>query len=215
MGTKKSLAVAKTVSIIGFAMLLICTYGLRSEVLKLNRIKFSADEEIAINQAERYRETHPQRVAAHVVELKQHEMQKAHYERQMEHYNMLIELQQADLEEYSRLSTDGGLEFPPLPRVPRMPSPPEPPGIQDRLVEINTKFAAQRFHYFDMTAKLTWVACIGAIALAGGLMYLLMFDVNGSRVFYVIILLISFVFMIGPSFHTIMSAIVGFLQMPT
>jgi hypothetical protein len=66
-----------------------------------------------------------------------------------------------------------------------------------------------------MTGKLTWVACIGALALVGGLLYLLMFDVDGRRLYYVIVLLISFVFLIGPSFHTILSTIVGFLEMPT
>jgi|TARA_B110001454_G_C12413987_1_gene306441 hypothetical protein len=57
-------------------------------------------------------------------------------------------------------------------------------------------------------------ACIAALSLVGGLLYLLMFDVEGKRIFYIIILVLSFVFMTGPSCHSIMSAVAGFLQAP-
>jgi len=40
------------------------------------------------------------------------------------------------------------------------------------------------------------------------------FDGGNQRAFYLAVLILSFVFMIGPSFHSIMSAIVGFLHAP-
>ncbi len=44
MSNSRCLAVAKVVAILGFAVLLSSTYFLRTEVLKLNEIRFSADE---------------------------------------------------------------------------------------------------------------------------------------------------------------------------
>jgi len=41
-----------------------------------------------------------------------------------------------------------------------------------------------------------------------------MFDPEGKKIFYLILLVMSFIFMIGPSFHSLMSALVGFLQAP-
>ena len=61
---------------------------------------------------------------------------------------------------------------------------------------------------------MNWIAWLAALLLVGSLLYLLMFDTEGKRIFYVVLLLLSFVFMIGPSFHSIMSAIVGFLRAP-
>ena len=43
---------------------------------------------------------------------------------------------------------------------------------------------------------------------------LLMFDVNGQRWHYLVALVISFVFLIGPAFHSIMTGIIGFLEEP-
>ena len=48
--TQRLLPAAKVLALIGFVLLLFCTYGLRSEVLKLNRIRFSADEAIAADE---------------------------------------------------------------------------------------------------------------------------------------------------------------------
>ncbi len=65
-----------------------------------------------------------------------------------------------------------------------------------------------------MTSRLNWVAWIAATALVGGLLYLIMFDPAGGRIIYFALLVMSFVFMIGPAFHSIISAIVGFLEPP-
>ena len=91
---------------------------------------------------------------------------------------------------------------------------PRSPEVRDQLAKINAEFRAQQFRYFDRTSSLNWVACAAALSLVGGLLYLLMFDNGGRRVFYFVILLLSFVFMIGPSLHSMMSALVGFLRAP-
>jgi hypothetical protein len=182
-------------------------------VLKLNRIRFSADEAVAARKLKQFRDSYPDRLVGHERQLKQHELQLDHHRREMDHYEKLLELHQSDFKEYAALAKEGGLEFPDLPRVPSKPSRPEPPGIRDQLAEINAEFAAQRFHYFDATSRFNWMACAGAIALVGRLLYLRMFDVNGSRIFHVIILAVRFVFMFGTFFHTILSSIVGFMKM--
>ena len=50
--------------------------------------------------------------------------------------------------------------------------------------------------------------------LVGGLVYLLMFDANGQRWHYLVALTISFVFLIGPAFDSIITGIIGFLEEP-
>jgi len=45
--------------------------------------------------------------------------------------------------------------------------------------------------------------------LTGGLFYLLMFDTEGKRLFYGVGLVLSFVFLIGPTFHSVLTAIVA------
>jgi hypothetical protein len=52
------------------------------------------------------------------------------------------------------------------------------------------------------------------LLLVGGLVSLLMFDTHGQRWHYLAALLLSFVFLIGPSFHSIITAIIGFLEEP-
>ncbi|MDA7681854.1 hypothetical protein N8603_05655 [Verrucomicrobiales bacterium] len=80
--------------------------------------------------------------------------------------------------------------------------------------KIGIEFRDQQFKYFSSTSKLNWVSCLAALSLVGGLLYLLMFDLEGKRIFYLVLIVLSFVFMIGPSFHSLMSALAGFLQAP-
>lgn len=56
---------------------------------------------------------------------------------------------------------------------------------------------------------MAWIAALG---LCGALLYLLMFDLEGQRMFYVVILVLSFVFMIGPVMQWLLTGIVGLLQ---
>jgi len=42
-----------------------------------------------------------------------------------------------------------------------------------------------------------------------------MFESGNQRLIYLAVLLLSFVFMIGPAFHSILSAIVGILKAPS
>ena len=58
------------------------------------------------------------------------------------------------------------------------------------------------------------IACLAALSLVGGLLYLLMFDLNSNRLFYFMILVLSFMFLIGPSLQSVMSAIVGLMHGP-
>ena len=48
----------------------------------------------------------------------------------------------------------------------------------------------------------------------GGLIYLLMIDANGQHWHHSVALVISFVFLIGPAFHAILTGIIGFLEEP-
>ncbi|MHC4178610.1 MAG: hypothetical protein ACYSWU_13950 [Planctomycetota bacterium] len=203
MSSERSLALAKVTAMLGFLVLLSSTYYLRSEVLTLNRINFSADETRAKYELDQLDKDFPHEKERHQVALKNHELQ-------MEHYEEMLELYQSDYDEYARRLKD---KYKP-PQLPQKPQPPKPPEYKQELSKINAQFRAQKHHYFQTTSVLNWVALVAALCLVGGLLCLIMFDTANGRLMYVFCLVLSFVFMIGPSFHSIMSAIVGFLQAP-
>jgi hypothetical protein len=200
---KKDIAIAKYTTISAFLVLLFSTYYLRSQVLKLNTIRLSSEN---IRMEEVRRETEE----SLPVRQKEYELRMTHYQTEKKHYEDMLDLYQTDYEEYVKRTKD---KFAP-PRMPRKPTKPVSPELSDKLVKVGVEFRDQQYHYFSSTSKLNWIACIAALSLVGGLLYLLMFDLEGKRIFYIIILVLSFIFMIGPSFHSIMSAVVGFLQAP-
>jgi hypothetical protein len=200
---KVLLSTVKCVTIAAFLVTLSATYYLRGEVLKLNRIRFSSENVRAEETLREMKESYPVRVAEHQVHLK-------NYELQMEHYQEMLELYRSNYEEYVRRLKDS---YRP-PQLPQKPQKPRSPELSDQLAKINAEFRAQQFHYFDATSGLNWVCCVSAMVLVGGLLLLLMFETGNQRFFYLAVLILSFVFMIGPSFHSIMSAIVGFLHAP-
>jgi len=200
MSNSKPIVVAKIMALLGFLALVVCTYYLRSEVLALSHIRFSADEVRAANDC---RESYPDR-------MKQHEAGLKHYELQTEHYREMLNLYQDNYDEYVKRIEDK-FQLPHLPNAPRKPTPPD---VSEKLYEINTDFRTRKNQYFATSSRLNWLACAAALMLVGGLIYLLMFETNGQRWHYLVALVISFVFLIGPAFHSIMTGIIGFLEEP-
>jgi len=203
MSNPRNLLVAKASALLGFLVLVTCSYYLRSEVLALSHIKFSADELRAANQLKDRRESYPDRVKQHESALKQ-------YELELKHYQEMRDLFENDYDEYVKRIKD---KFQP-PHPPGKPNKPDPPEVADQFYEINAEFRARKNRYFRTTSQLNWVACLAALMVVGGLLYLLMFDANGQRWHYLVALVISFVFLIGPAFHSIISGIIGFLKEP-
>lgn len=200
----KTLPVIKCVTIAAFMVTLCTTYYLRSEVLKLNKIRFSSENVRAEENLREMKESYPIRVT-------EHEVQTKNYDLQMEHYQEMLGLYRTDYNEYVRRLKD---HYKP-PQLPQKPQKPRSPELSDQLAKINAEFRAQQFHYFDSTSRLNWVCCASALVLVGGLLLLIMFETGNQRILYLAVLILSFVFMIGPSFHSIMSAIVGFLRAPS
>lgn len=199
------IGLAKVCAWLGFLVLLSSSYYLRTEVLALNRIRFSADEARADYELKRLKEMNPERIERYQVELKNYQLQLANYQR-------LSELYEKDLVQYLELTKDN--PQPQAPQMPIRPQPPEPPEVRERLSQINLEFRTRKYHYFVMTSRLNWVAWIAAVSLTGGLLFLLLFERSGPRLIYLSVLLLSFIFLIGPSFHSILSAVVGFLEAP-
>ena len=181
-----------------------------------------------IRSKERY-ETAKKNYQASLVRRKQrYEAAQKNYELQEKHYRRMLNLYTTDYDAYVKAIKDKFKppqlpveptppELPPEPTPPEMqvpPRPPRSPEYKQQLMEINTEFRAQKHHYFQATSVLNWVAMAGALCLVGGLVYLLMFDTANGRLIYFFVMVLSFVFLIGPSFHSIMSAIVGFLEAP-
>ena len=198
-----SIKLAKFITIISFLVLLFSTYFLRSKVLELNTIRMSSQNVMAEEAEKNLSESLPERTKEYQNSLKQYEIKKKHYDE-------MLDLYESDYEEYVKRIKD---KFVP-PSMPRSPSKPVSPELSDEMQKIAIEFRKKQSHYFESTSKLNWVSCVAALALVGGLLYLLLFDLEGKRLFYVVLLVLSFIFMIGPSFHSIMSALAGFLQAP-
>ena len=203
MTNDRFLTPAKLITIAGFVVLLSTTYYLRTEVLTLNKIRLSSDEARAEYQLEQFKENFPR-------EEKRYKVATGNYELQMEHYEEMLNLYLTNTEEYMRRVERG---YRP-PQMPSRPTPPEPPQYKQKLAEINVEFRARKHHYFEVTSVLNWVAMVAALSLVAGLLYLTLFDTANGRIGYIIVLSLSFIFLIGPSFHSIISAIVGFLKAP-
>jgi hypothetical protein len=201
---KRHIGIAKCLSLLAFLVLLFTTYFLRSEVLDLTRIRFSAENVRADETAREVEEGHTELVA-------EYEARTKNYEVQMKHYRKMLRLYSEDYDKYVQRLQD---KYAP-PQIPRKPSRPRPPEVSEKLAAIDGAFRRRQHEYFDKTSRMNWVACGAALALVGGLLYLLMFDIEGKRLFYVVILVLSFVFMIGPSFHSILSGIVSLMRPPS
>ncbi len=198
-----SIKLAKFITIISFLVLLFSTYFLRSKVLELNTIRMSSQNVMAEETEKNLNNSLPQRTKEYENKLKQYEIQKKHYDE-------MLDLYQSDYEEYVKRIKD---KFVP-PRMPPNPVKPLSPEISDEMQKISIEFRKKQSHYFESTSRMNWVSCVAALTLVGGLLYLLLFDLQGKRLFYMVLLVLSFIFMIGPSFHSLMSALAGFLQAP-
>ena len=198
-----SIKLAKFITIISFLVLLFSTYFLRSKVLELNTIRMSSQNVMADETEKNLNNSLPQRTKEYENKLKQYEIQKKHYDE-------MLDLYQSDYEEYVKRIKD---KFVP-PRMPPNPVKPLSPEISDEMQKISIEFRKKQSHYFESTSRMNWVSCVAALTLVGGLLYLLLFDLQGKRLFYMVLLVLSFIFMIGPSFHSLMSALAGFLQAP-
>ena len=198
-----SIKLAKFITIISFLVLLFSTYFLRSKVLELNTIRMSSQNVMAEETEKNLNDSLPQRTKEYESKLKQYEIQKKHYDE-------MLDLYQSDYEEYVKRIKD---KFVP-PRMPPNPVKPLSPEISDEMQKISIEFRKKQSHYFESTSRMNWISCVAALTLVGGLLYLLLFDLQGKRLFYMVLLVLSFIFMIGPSFHSLMSALAGFLQAP-
>ena len=203
MSNQKWITKAKLMVLLGFLFLIVSTYYLRSEVLALSHIKFSADAFRSANELEQLRESYPDRVKQYEAEVKDYEIKQKHYRKMLEIYqNHYDEYVKRNKEEYG------------TPRPPDAPEKPQTPEVAEKIFEINANFRARKHQYFEVSRILVWLACIAALMLVGGLVYLLLFDDQGQRWHYLAALVISFVFLIGPAFHSIMTGIIGFLREP-
>lgn len=204
MSAERRIVFAKLSTIVGFLTLLIITYWLRAEVLGLSRIRFSADQKKVELEEKNQRESFPDR-------QKEHEVAVKNYELQVKHYDKMMEVYVRDLDEYAALEKNR-IQPPQLPHRPAAPSAPE---VTDQFRTIQTEFIQRRYRYFVISEYGNWIACLAALSLVGGLLYLIMFDLNSNRLFYFLLLVLSFVFLIGPSLQSVMSALIGLMHGPS
>jgi hypothetical protein len=197
------IASVKLAAIAAFLVTLGATYTLRSEVLELNEIRFSADHARAEQRLRDLEASRALRIAEHQAQLQHHEIQETHYAE-------MLELYRNDYTAYvTRLEDD--YRPPPLPT---RPQPPKDPALGEQLVEANAAFTAKQHEYFATTQRLNRVGGASGLLLVGCLLALILFDSGYQRALYFATLVLSFTFMIGPSFHSLLSAVVGVLEAP-
>jgi hypothetical protein len=197
------LVLIKLVTVAAFLVTLSTTYYLRCEVLKLSEIRSSSESRRAEEDLKERRASYGQRLADYEAQVRQYDIESTHYQE-------MLGLFKNNYDEYVRRLAD---KYSP-PQPPRRPQKPQSPEISDKFAKISADFRAQQHHYFAASARLNWVAGASAMVLVAGLLLLIMFDTAGPRLLYLAVLVLSFVFMIGLSFHSILSAIVGFMQAP-
>ncbi|MCB9796397.1 MAG: hypothetical protein H6741_27185 [Alphaproteobacteria bacterium] len=201
---ERLLNLARLSSLLGILTLLVSSYVLRSEVITLSAMHLDADAVRARGNLDAHEESYADRVAVF-------EMQQAHYEVQLQHYRDMLALYESDYDAYVLRLEDA---FVPPP-MPERPTPPRSPSVEAELYEINTAFRERRAEYFHRLAGLNVVAAGAALATVGGLVFLLLFDDRGRWWIYLALLSVSFVFLIGPAFHAMLTGLIGALHAPT
>ncbi len=200
---QKLLPAVKLTAVVAFLVTLGATFNLRSEVLELSEIRFSAD---SARSEQRLRELEESRD----LRLAEYEAKRQHHEIRVDHYRSMLELYRNDYAAYVRRLED---EY----RPPSLPSPPQPPSdpqLGEQLAKANAAFTAKQHEYFATTQRLNWISSASSLLLVGCLLFLILFDRGYQRGLYFATLVLSFVFMIGPSFHSVLSAVVGVLEAP-
>jgi hypothetical protein len=105
----RHLTIAKCVTVVAFMVTLSTTYYLRSEVLALSRIRFSAENLQAEENIKQLKESYPVRVAEHEAATRQ-------YELQMDHYEEMLHLYRTDYDGYVQRLKDK-YQPPDLPQI--------------------------------------------------------------------------------------------------
>ncbi len=194
---------AKLAALFGLVVLVSSTYFLRREVLDLAHLQFTAELAQAEHQLTQLHESHDDRVAHYEAELKNYELQK-------QHYDTMLELYRTDYFSYAQRLED---DFVP-PSLPYAPVAPQAPEVAEELFAYNTEFRARKLQYFTSVRSLNVVSWIAAISLVGGLCILILFDEKGPRWLYFAALGMSFTFLIGPAFHSMLTGAVGLMPGP-
>ena len=201
---KLFLAIAKPLVVFSFVTTLFATYFMRSEMLSLNKLRYAAEKmnaEFAVKEAE---ESFPQKLQRHEVELKNYRLQIENFEKQLKLY-------QTDYEAYVRTNKSGSVQ---PPKLPFFPDKPRPPSYRQEILQLQSQFRGQQLDYYSKSQTMNWILCASAMLLTGSLVFLILFETGAQKIAYLAVLVVSFVFMIGPSFHSILTALIGILEPP-
>ncbi|MEM1354242.1 MAG: hypothetical protein AAGC44_14755 [Planctomycetota bacterium] len=192
----RAIVAAKIIVIVCMAMLLLTTYMLRSRVLNMVGQYINAENIVAEEQMSRFTSSSKERQQAYEAGL-------VRYQVQVQRYRDLLDMYENDFETYQQQMRDGR---PPMaPPVPTRPNPPRTPEVQEQLAKTHTQFRKTRDSYFATARTLNLLVGLCAIGLIGGILFLIMFDANQPRFAYLVVLVISFVFVVGPALHSAMT----------
>lgn len=193
------LKAVRWITVSGFVILLFTVYILRAQVVEITAMKYRVEDESRKVSDRRYEENFELR-------KKDYELQKQAYQMRVAHYNKMVKRFQEDYDTYRKE------RHPEAPIPPRLPEPPSNPEEQKKVRELTTEFIAHRFGFYTTLYILCFVNLLGAAMLVGGIVTLILFERPKGRLAWLGLLVLSFVFLIGPAFHTILSALVGWLK---
>lgn len=203
---KHAIVTAKIFVILSLLCLLSTTYFLRSRLLDLVDHLIDGQNVQAQERMDRFRASEEDRQAEYDAALSRFETGK-------ERFRSLLELYQEDLEAYREQTNEGKVTQPPP--SPQKPHPPSAPATQQQLAEIHQEFREARTRYFALASGLNSLVGIFSLLLVGGLVFLIFFETSGPRAVYVVILGLSFVFLIGPALHSALTFVAYDLRPPT
>jgi hypothetical protein len=203
---QKAVTAAKVVAMLAMLCLLGTTYVLRSRILTLVSHLMAGQDIVANEQMDRF-------VAGEADREEEYDIALARHEVEMERYESELKLFQEDPEAYLERTFEGRPAIPPM--IPEKPSPPRTPEVQRELAELNQAFRSARSSYFSLATGLNAFVGFCALSLVGSLLFLILFDAGASKVTYVVLLVLSFAFIIGPALHTALTTMAYQLNAPT
>lgn len=212
---KSAIVTAKTLVIVSFVVLLATTYTMRSQLINLIWHIIKAEDIHLTTQLDRFKEGKATRET-------EYEINKARFDKAIAEYLEQLRaaalpssndqakdqasryaLQQQDLAEHTWTQM--------LSNRPRLGMSPE---TREQLATVHDDFRRQQMAYFGAARTINWLIGLCAIALVTGILFLLMFEPGANRGAYVVVLVLSFVFFIGPAFYNALHVVAWRLSPP-
>jgi hypothetical protein len=205
------LVIPKITVVLSIVGLLATSYFLRWNVLTLINHSMAAAEIAADERAARFREGSQARSEAFAAELARYKLSMEKYLAALTATNKKVE---QTPEEQRQAAYREQQQYQRETQVPPKPTLEQSPETRERIATISDQFRQDQVKFFTVATRLNWVVGVMVMLLVGSLLTLIMFDAGGPRVAYVAVLILSFVFFIGPALYSFLAAFAWRMEPP-